>query len=352
MSTPSTTVPEGCLFGMCNPLLDISAVVPHTLIEKYNAPVGGAILAEEKHLPLYAELVQNYPVRYIAGGATQNVMRVFQWMNQVSYPTAVFVGCVGDDEYGRIMKESVTKDGLKVIYQITKERPTGTCAALVCDNERALIANLGAAEKYSHEHYKSEEVQQAVRNASMFYISGFFVTVSFESVLETAKHACENNKIFAFNLSALFLIQFFHDKMMQTLPYTDYLFGNEEEARAFAKSLNWDETDVADIAAKVSLLEKKNSKRPRYVIFTQGPEAVCIGVNGTSHKVPVKKIPKEKIVDTNGAGDSFVGGFLSFLAKGKSIDECVKAGIYTSSTIIQYEGCTYPEKPDFSQIDA
>ena len=345
-----SAVPEGFLLGMCNPLLDISAVVPAEFIEKYEAPHGGAMLAGEKQQPLYDELVKNYPVNYIAGGATQNVMRVFQWMNQSSIPTATFLGCVGDDEYGRIMKENVTKDGLRVIYQITKEKPTGTCAVLVCNNERALVANLGAAEKYSFEHYQSEEVQKAVQQAQMYYISGFFLTVSFESVLATAKHACEHNKIFSFNLSALFIIQFFNDKLMQILPYADYLFGNEDEARAFASFMKWEETDVAEIAAKISLMDKTNTKRQRIVVFTQGPDDVCIGTNGTSHKVPVKKVPKELIVDTNGAGDSFVGGFLSFLAKGKPIDECVKAGIYTSSTIIQHEGCTYPEKPDFSQI--
>ncbi|EFC41207.1 predicted protein [Naegleria gruberi] len=346
----ATTVPEGFLLGMCNPLLDISAVVPKEFIDKYEAPHGSACLASEKQLPLYGELVSNYPVKYIAGGATQNVMRVFQWMNQSSVPTAVFLGCVGDDEFGSIMRDTVTKDGLKVIYQVTKEKPTGTCAVLVCDNERALVANLGAAEKYSFEHYQSEQVQIAVKQAQMYYISGFFLTVSFESVLATAQHACENDKIFSFNLSAPFIIQFFNDKLMQILPYADYLFGNEEEARTFATSMKWDLTDVAEIAAKTSLLEKKNEKRQRIVVFTQGADDVCIGINGQSHKVPVRKISKEMIVDTNGAGDSFVGGFLSYLAKGYPIDDCVKAGIYTSSTIIQYEGCTYPEKPDLTQI--
>ncbi|KAL9651826.1 hypothetical protein ABK040_000174 [Willaertia magna] len=344
------SVPQGVLYGMCNPLLDISAVVPKELIEKYEAPLGGAILAEEKHMPIYEEIVKNYPVKYIPGGATQNVMRVFQWMNQASYPTAVFVGCVGNDEFGKIMKENVTKDGLQVIYRIDEETPTGTCAVLVNNNERALIANLGAANKYKHDHFLSEEVQKALNNAQFYYISGFFLTVSPESVLAVAEHALQNNKVFSFNLSALFIINFFNEVLMKVIPYTDYLFGNEDEAKEFAKTLKLDTTDVGEIAAKVSLLEKKNDKRKRYVVFTQGPDDVCIGYDGKCTKIPVKKIPKEQIVDTNGAGDSFVGGFLSFLVQGKPVEECVKAGIYSSSTIIQYEGCTYPEKPDLSQI--
>jgi len=56
---------------MCNPLLDISAEVDMKILDKYGVQLNNAILAEDKHLPLYDELVKEYPVQYIAGGATQ-----------------------------------------------------------------------------------------------------------------------------------------------------------------------------------------------------------------------------------------------------------------------------------------
>lgn len=37
--------------------------------------LNNAILAEDKHLPLYSELVEKFPVDFIAGGATQNSIR-------------------------------------------------------------------------------------------------------------------------------------------------------------------------------------------------------------------------------------------------------------------------------------
>ena len=37
---------------------------------------------------------------------------------------------------------------MNVCYMKQKEEPTGTCAVLVKDNERSLIANLAAANKY------------------------------------------------------------------------------------------------------------------------------------------------------------------------------------------------------------
>jgi adenosine kinase len=42
-----------------------------------------------------------------------------------------------------------------------------------------------------------------------------------------------------------------------------------------------------------------------------------------------------------------VGGFLSQLVAGKSIEECVRAGNYTAHVVIQRSGCTFPASPSF-----
>lgn len=52
-------------------------------------------------------------------------------------------------------------------------------------------------------------------------------------------------------------------------------------------------------------------------------------------------IAKEKIVDTNGAGDAFVGGFLSRFIQKKPLEECVKCGVWAAGHIIQHSGCTF-----------
>ncbi len=43
----------------------------------------------------------------------------------------------------------------------------------------------------------------------------------------------------------------FKKTLMEAMPYIDFLFGNETEARAFAESEGWTTTDVAEIALKV-----------------------------------------------------------------------------------------------------
>ena len=79
-SPPAMIITEsGSILGMGNPLLDISADVGQDVLDKYDVKMDSAILAEEKHQPLFKELVEKYEPKYIAGGATQNTIRVAQW---------------------------------------------------------------------------------------------------------------------------------------------------------------------------------------------------------------------------------------------------------------------------------
>ena len=41
---------------------------------------------------------------------------------------------------------------------------------------------------------------------------------------------------------------------------------------------------------------------------------------------PVKALSNTEIVDTNGAGDAFAGGFIGAFALGKSLDDSVEVG--------------------------
>jgi adenosine kinase len=61
------------------------------------------------------------------------------------------------------------------------------------------------------------------------------------------------------------------------------------------------------IAKAISELPKKNSQRKRVVVITQGSDPTVLAITGQDLKEFAVKKPLE-IVDTNGAGDSFVGG--------------------------------------------
>jgi len=331
---------NGLLLGVGNPLLDISAEVGQDMLDKYDVKLDAAILAEEKHLPVYDDLVKNYSAGFIAGGATQNSIRIAQWMLKEDNDAATaFMGCVGNDEYGKTLEQCASADGVLTHYMVDESTPTGTCAVLVKGGERSLIANLAAANNFNKSHLETAQSKAIYEAAKFYYIAGFFLTDSVESLVVIAEHALSNDKIFCLNLSAPFIIDFFGDQVATALPYADYLFCNESEAEAYAKKHDLGE-DLKEVALKVAASPKKNQDRPRVVVFTQGDKATIVAYKGVVTVYDVEPLSKNLLVDTNGAGDAFVGGFLSELVQGKDIKDCVDAGHWAAKYIIQQPGTT------------
>jgi adenosine kinase len=335
---------KGVLMGMGNPLLDISAEVGQEMLDKYELKLDSAILAEEKHLPIYKELIDEHNAGFIAGGATQNSIRVAQWMLKASgmENATAFMGCVGDDEYAKNLEDCASKDGVLTHYMKDESTPTGTCAVLVKDGERSLCANLAAANNFKKSHLETDVAKAIYSSAQFYYIAGFFLTVSVESLELIAQHALAEKKTFCLNLSAPFIIDFFGDAVATAIPYADYLFCNESEAEAYAKKHDLGE-DLKEVALKVAAMPKKDESRPRTVIFTQGSSSTIVAYNGTVTEYAVDPLAKDLLVDTNGAGDAFVGGFMSELVQGKDVEGCVKAGHWSAKYIIQQPGTTIDE---------
>jgi len=335
----------GALIGMGNPLLDISADVGQDFLDKYDVKLDSAILAEEKHQPLFKELIDNYNPKYIAGGATQNTIRVAQWMMQTPGQTA-FMGCVGEDDYAKQLEECATSDGVLVHYMKDSTVPTGTCAALIKDGERALVTNLDAANNFKPTHLETEKAQEILAAAKFYYSAGFFLTVSVESLVKVAEQFTAEKKTCCLNLSAPFIVDFFGDQLSTAIEYADYLFGNESEAAAYGKKHGLGD-DIKEVAKAICALPKKDPSRPRTVVFTQGSQCTIVACNGEVTEYAVDPLAKELLVDTNGAGDAFVGGFLSQLIEGKSVEECVKAGHWAARYIIQQSGTQLAKTCDY-----
>lgn len=294
----------------------------------------------------YKELMEDESVQYTAGGACQNTLRVAQWILRKP-KVAVFFGCVGIDECADKLSEKATSDGVDVRYQQNDSEPTGTCGVLLTGHHRSLCANLAAANQFTIDHIRTPENKKILESAKFIYITGFFLTASSQTVLDVAKSSHARDIPFIMNLSAPFITQFYKKELLEVLPYVDIIFGNELEALAFAKEQNFGTEDMHEIALKLSKWPKQNEKRERVAVVTQGKDPVLLVRDGKVIEVPVKKLDVDKIVDTNGAGDAFVGGFLAQLVLGKPLEVCVQCGTYAAQEIIQQNGCTFEGEPNF-----
>ncbi|XP_072439377.1 adenosine kinase isoform X5 [Chiloscyllium punctatum] len=282
---------QNALFGMGNPLLDICAVVDKDFLDKYGLKTNDQILAEDKHKELFEELVKKFKVEYYAGGSTQNSVKVAQWMIQQPHKVATFFGCIGKDKFGDILKKKAEEAHVDAHYYEQNEQPTGTCAACITGDNRSLVANLAAANCYNKErHLDQKENWQLVEKAKVYYIA---------------------------------------------------------EAATFAREQGFETEDIKEIAKKAQSLPKVNEKRQRVIVFTQGKEDTIMATADNVTTFPVVDIKQDEIVDTNGAGDAFVGGFLSQLVHDQPLEKCIQAGHYAANVIIRRSGCTFPEAPDF-----
>ena len=172
--------------------------------------------------------------------------------------------------------------------------------------------------------------------------------------LEIAQIAMKSSKTYAMNLSAPFICGQYRDRLVNLLPYVTLLFGNEQEALTLAKEEQFGTTDLKEIAVKVANYSSKCPDRGRMFVLTHGEKPIIIGTYGsdTVQEFDIDPIPDAEIVDTNGAGDAFVGGFLSQFVQEKSIVDCVKCGTWAARQIIKQSGCSFSGPANYDQCNS
>lgn len=210
---------------------------------------------------------------------------------------------------------------------------------------------MGAANHYSIEHLKSDKIWAHAEAAECFYVGGYHLTVSPEAALALGAEAAKRNVPFVFGMGAPFIAYAFKEPLDKVWEYADYTFGNETEATAWAEvhgleTKTTSASDIKAIAKAMALYSKKNEKRARTCVITQGTEPTVVAVADGKGGVEVKEFPvhvigKSEIVDTTGAGDAFAGGFLAGLVEGKELKVCVDMGMWLAAKGLRELGPRY-----------
>lgn len=409
------------------------SVTDESFLNKYNIPLGSSNLVKPDQMPIFSDMASHPEnVQYVAGGSSMNTARIVRWILRCSGSISrddnshnnnnnhhgrsgnnitsnspiggsgpalqstktVMIGAVGGDEFKNILVHSLESESVDHIFFEKKEQCSGTCAVLVVDGERSLLANLGAATKLTGADVFGNEagdageawnksqnaVFKALKGTRAVYMEGFFMNLAERTTsIHVANKCTELSKTFAFNLSAPYLSAIFADSLQQILPHVDILFGSRIDAVAYGKSLGWacaseqSDEDLGEIVAMlasdaaVPRSERKPDSHRRVVVVTDGANATIVGVSPTmgecrqyaaggmkgpapapcvSNYIP-DLIEPDQIVDSNGAGDSFAGGFLAGYLLGFPMDRAVALGHASASVVLKHSGCTFPPVPPF-----
>ncbi|XP_011638464.1 adenosine kinase-like [Pogonomyrmex barbatus] len=346
-----------------NPLLDIFVILKNDeLFKKYSLKIDGEMeLCEKKLQELISDLPSEIEQCTNPGGSAQNTLRILQWLCDETYESqiSIFCGSLGNDQRGTILEKLVRLAGVDVRYTVHPTLSTGLCVSLVYGTSRSLVANLGAANVYTLDDLKKANLQ--FDTVKIIYIEGYFVTHSLDVAKELVKRAQEKNIIIAFNLNSFYLFQEHQAAICEMVGHAKIVFGNAREMIALAQALNVKYDDVTDIPFLLNSLKRitvdvssANSKDwladEGIFIMTRGGCAPAIIVWGKGQSVQVQPIvPKTPIVDTTGAGDALVAGFLAGVLAHWDPKSCLELGCKVASCITTKLGVTLPNgiPPDF-----
>lgn len=331
-----------------NPIVDIVANVEKEDIEKYKLAWGQTVFANETNVGIFEELEKKPEVTYVPGGSIQNSLRVCAWCLQMNKSSktkkkVTMLGCTGDDPYRQKIIDALLDNGVTPLLQIDKEATTSRCAVAVQDKERCLVPQIKASNHLNQE-FVNEHMKEILSHEALI-VEGYFLIEQFEICKGLVKKFKEQGKPVIFALSAVFCLTAHGDKMLEIANESDIIFCNMEECEALAGEKGEHYSDTFVIA------HKKLSKINRHLIVTCGSRGVFVSkFNYEEDRLEFVLqgfptfIKKSEIADTNGAGDAFLGGYISQWMRGKSVNVCCKAGNSASGVIIKNVGCTFDKE--------
>ena len=334
-----------------SPLMDCIGDVSQEFIERNKIELDSSIHRKLSEITFLNEFLIDGNITNVPGGCQFNAMRVFNWMLDKDETDIVgFLGSIGDDEYyGNVYQDKLLTENIIPIFECIKDQTTGLCMVICCNKDRAHITDLGASASISKEFV--ERNWSKFKNVKLIYTELFIVKSRREICFKLAELGSRNETIYGFNLPSAYFLENFTQDIFKLCQYADIIFANAAEANQFCEILKFNTNGkVDDLAEQLcKRIPKINKNKKRIVVVTSGPlPAACCEYDHKNQKVtfcdifPVKNVSQENIIDTNGAGDSFAGGFLSQLMKGKSLDKCMKAGHWAAAVIIQKRGCQIP----------
>ena len=309
-----------------NALVDVLAHVDDEGLAALGLEKGSwALVGQEDAERLYAAMP---PGVEVSGGSAANTAAGVDSLGG----EAAYIGKVRDDQLGKVFAHDIKAAGVEYLTEAaTAGPPTGRCLILVTpDAQRTLRPYLGAA----HGLTPGDVDEEAVARARVTYLEGFlWDPPGAKEAFRVAMNAAHRSgRLVALNLSDVVCIANYGHEFLELLDggHLDLVFGNEQEARALF--------EVDDFDEAVQRLQQ----RCRLAAITRGPEgSVVISSDGT---VAVPAAPVEQVVDTTGAGDLFVAGFLYGLTRGDDPAECARLGGIAAAEVISHIGAR-PEVP-------
>ena len=255
-----------------------------------------AIAAGFSCVDVYKELNKSYP--------TGNGVDWAVHLQRMGIQTAV-VSVVGDDAYGKIMRETLSAEGMDITHLHIEKGDT-------C---RMMMGLKNGTERVHLEEIEGVMKNFALSDADMEYIRGF-------DYLHTDLFGNVMGRLSEIRRMGVKVVMDFSTFCNDPEYCKDEYFTNVDYA-----FLSYDKEDDYILQQ----LKKIHSYGPTTVTATLGEKgSICFDGNTFTRC----GIVKTNVLNTVGAGDSYIAGFTYGIMNGWSISECMRKGAEISSEVI------------------
>lgn len=258
----------------------------------------------------YSSLGKAYP-----GGNPVNVA-VYMLRLGVS---ASYTGVVGDDSYGKQMKDALAAKGVDISHVHTRRGRTAVTRVELVEGNRVF----GDYDEGVMADFKLTEEDIRFLCAHDLIHTGIWGKIE-NDLPDLHQKGVKISFDFADKLD--------HEIVQKALPFVDYAFFSH----------TCDDEFIRDY------IKKAQEKGPRLVIATLG-ENGSIVFDG--QKFTTFGIVPVDVVDTMGAGDSFIAGFMHSILLGNDLPTCLARGAENASVTLKYMGAWEVEMPVQRRMD-
>jgi sugar/nucleoside kinase (ribokinase family) len=254
------------------------------------------------HLPPRGVSIQADTIEAAVGGGAANTGRALKKLGW----RAALAGLVGKDELGDLVYKIIQQTEVNVAYLYRKEGiPTSATLVLVgSDAERSFIQRTGSNQVLQLDDLSDVPWTQA----RWLHVGGCLKMKSLDlaELLKTAK----SHGLFTSVDTDWDIFNAWEQKLFPALSSTDLLFTNESEGKKLTG-----ETDPVKIAAT---LRKAGAQT---VIVKRGEKGCYVDSQAGGFDQAAYRV---SAIDTTGAGDSFVAGFIHGVLSGWSLEESAR----------------------------
>ncbi len=236
-----------------------------------------------------------------------------------------YIGKIGNDDIGKLYEQDMKQHGVQC-YMLQSSLPSGKAIVMISpDSERTFATYLGAASTIT-----TQEINELWLDVhSIIHIEGYLV---FNTDLMTyiANIAKKKGLLISYDLASYNIVEENYDFIQFFLKkYVNIVFANEEEAAAFTKTNNVNES--------INIF----SNFCDYSIIKLGKKGSIIKHNGITISIPSINV---NAIDTTGAGDWYASGFLYGLYKQLPIEKCGHIASYLAGKVVEHIGAKIPEE--------